>query len=69
MPVNEKVIDGESFEEQRAKFVQALENMRTYLEFAADRSNVQESEYYLALRNYLEVTIRELQSQQKHTRN
>ena len=64
--MNKKLKDDlQGVNEDRKNFIEALENMHSYLEFSADRSNSQECEYYLALRNYLEQIIRELQAQEK----
>lgn len=49
-----------SHDDKQQEFVRALIEARDYLEFSADKANYSDSQYYLAVRNYLEQILKEI---------
>lgn len=49
-------------DDKQVELVRALEEARDYLEFSAEKYNFANSQYYLAVQNYLEHVLKELNS-------
>lgn len=51
-----------SGDDKQREFVRALEEALDYLEFSADKSNFVDSQYYLAVRNYIQLVLKEIKT-------
>lgn len=47
-------------DDKQQELVRALIEVRDYLEFSAEKGNFSDSQYYLAVRNYLEQILKEI---------
>lgn len=49
-----------SHDDKNRELIRALEKTRDYLEFSAAKSEFLDNEYYLAVRNYLEQVLKDI---------
>lgn len=49
-----------SLDDKQQEFVRALIEARDYLEFSADKANFSDDEDYLAVKNFMEQILKEL---------
>ena len=47
-------------DDKQPELIRALIEARDYLEFSAEKANFVDSQYYLAVRNFLEQVIKEI---------